>query len=123
MISGFPKTDFLFHKGLIIFNSKLSFFLSFPDFNEYDHLKQPSSILRFRHFQVSTEYHGVPDEILQRAAGFKAICIFVNKKIDENQGEILKANGNELILCCSAGFDNVRNFYFPFCKMYFGFAE
>lgn len=57
--------------------------------------------------EVSTGYHGVPDEILAKAKGFKAICIFVNKKIKDEQIDILKANGNELILCCSAGFDNV----------------
>jgi lactate dehydrogenase-like 2-hydroxyacid dehydrogenase len=55
----------------------------------------------------------VPEEILRRAAGFKAVCIFVNKKLEADvHGEILKSNGNQLILCCSAGFDNVScSFY------------
>ena len=35
------------------------------------------------------------------------MCIFVNKKILPSQVDILKANGNKLILCCSAGFDNI----------------
>ncbi len=50
---------------------------------------------------------GVPDEVLRHADGYTAICIFVNKKILDSQVEILKDNGNKLILCCSAGFDNV----------------
>ena len=45
--------------------------------------------------------------MLEKAKGYKAICLFVNKKILPDQIDILKANGNELILCCSAGFDNV----------------
>ena len=52
-------------------------------------------------------FHGVPNDVLAQAAGFKAVCIFVNKKIGKDQVEILKSNGNKLILCCSAGFDNV----------------
>ena len=52
-------------------------------------------------------FRGVPDEILKQANGYKAICIFVNKKIKPEQVEILKSNGNQLILCCSAGFDNI----------------
>lgn len=63
--------------------------------------------------EVATAFEGVPDEILAQAAGYKAVCIFVNKKISEAQGEILKSNGNQLILCCSAGFDNVP---VDFCK-------
>lgn len=39
--------------------------------------------------------------------GYTAICLFVNKKIKAEQVDILKANGNKLILCCSAGFDNI----------------
>ena len=31
----------------------------------------------------------------------------MNKKITNEQVDILQANGNKLILCCSAGFDNV----------------
>lgn len=31
----------------------------------------------------------------------------MNKKISPEQVEILRANGNKLILCCSAGFDNI----------------
>ena len=50
---------------------------------------------------------GVPDDILKQAECFTAICIFVNKKIASEQIEILKTNGNKLILCCSAGFDNI----------------
>ncbi len=61
----------------------------------------------FSVLQVATGFHGVPDEILKQADGFTAVCIFVNKKILPDQVEILKANGNKLILCCSAGFDNV----------------
>ena len=52
-------------------------------------------------------FHGVPDEILKEAEGYLAICLFVNKKIKAEQVDILKANGNKLILCCSAGFDNI----------------
>ena len=44
---------------------------------------------------------------MKQASGFKAICIFVNKKIKPEQVAILKSNGNELIVCCSAGYDNV----------------
>jgi len=57
--------------------------------------------------EVATDFHGVPDDVLKRAEGFSAVCIFVNKKILPEQVEILKANGNKLVLCCSAGFDNV----------------
>ncbi len=56
---------------------------------------------------MATGFSGVPDEILKEAAGFQSLCIFVNKKIAPAQVEILKSNGNKLILCCSAGFDNV----------------
>lgn len=49
----------------------------------------------------------MPDEILKQAQGFKGVCLFVNKKITEDQIQILVDNGNKLILCCSAGFDNV----------------
>ena len=38
--------------------------------------------------------------------GFTAICIFVNKRIEARQVDILKENGNRAILHCSAGFDN-----------------
>ena len=31
----------------------------------------------------------------------------MNKKITNEQVDILQSNGNKLILCCSAGFDNV----------------
>jgi len=55
--------------------------------------------------KVSKE-SGVSDENLKGAAGFTAICIFVNKKISAEQATILKDNGNKLILHCSAGFDN-----------------
>ena len=55
--------------------------------------------------KVSSE-SGVSDENLRGAAGFTAICIFVNKKISPEQVEIIKNNGNKLILHCSAGFDN-----------------
>jgi len=55
--------------------------------------------------KVSTE-SGVSDENLKGGKGFTAICIFVNKKIKPEQVEILKENGNKLILHCSAGFDN-----------------
>jgi len=53
-----------------------------------------------------SEESGVTDENLKGAAGFTAICIFVNKKISAEQATILKDNGNQLILHCSAGFDN-----------------
>ena len=53
--------------------------------------------------KVATGFHGVPDEILKQAHGYTAICVFVNKKISPEQVEILKDNGNKLILCCSAG--------------------
>merc|ERR1711872_415485 len=55
--------------------------------------------------KVSLE-SGVTDENLRGAKGFTAICIFVNKKIAPEQVDILKENGNKLILHCSAGFDN-----------------
>ena len=55
--------------------------------------------------KVSTE-SGVSDENLRGAAGFTAICLFVNKKILAEQVDILRDNGNKLILHCSAGFDN-----------------
>merc|ERR1712080_13573 len=55
--------------------------------------------------KVSTE-SGVTDENLRGAKGFTAICIFVNKKISDEQVSILKDNGTKLILHCSAGFDN-----------------
>jgi len=55
--------------------------------------------------KVSLE-SGVTDDNLRGAKGFTAICIFVNKKISAEQVEILKENGNKLILHCSAGFDN-----------------
>lgn len=57
--------------------------------------------------KLATEFHGIPDETLKEAAGYKAICLFVNKRMNADQVEILKSNGNALILCCSAGFDNV----------------
>jgi len=60
---------------------------------------------------VATGFTGVPDEVLRQAAGYKAICIFVNKKIQESQAHILKENGNQVILCCSAGFDNVKEIF------------
>ena len=60
-----------------------------------------------KHSQVATDFHGVPDEILEKAAGYRAICIFVNKKIQASQVPLLVKNGNKIILCCSAGFDNV----------------
>lgn len=52
-------------------------------------------------------FHGVPDEVLKEANGYTALCLFVNKKLKPEQVDILKSNGNKLILCCSAGFDNV----------------
>merc|ERR1711915_1061587 len=55
--------------------------------------------------KVSLE-SGVTDENLRGAKGFTAICIFVNKKIAPEQVDILKENGNKLVLHCSAGFDN-----------------
>ena len=56
---------------------------------------------------MESGFHGVPDDILRKAKGFTAICLFVNKKIIPEQVGILKNNGNKLILCCSAGFDNI----------------
>ena len=56
---------------------------------------------------MATGFHGVPDDVLKQAEGFQAVCLFVNKKLKPEQVEILKANGNKLVLCCSAGFDNV----------------
>jgi len=53
-----------------------------------------------------SEESGVTDENLKGAAGFTAICLFVNKKISAEQATILKDNGNKLVLHCSAGFDN-----------------
>jgi len=57
--------------------------------------------------EIATDFQGIPDEVLKQAEGYTAICIFVNKKILPAQVEILKSNGNKLILCCSAGFDNI----------------
>eukprot|EP00397_Hematodinium_sp_SG-2012_P009598 GEMP01009689.1.p1 GENE.GEMP01009689.1~~GEMP01009689.1.p1 ORF type:complete len:336 (+),score=89.87 GEMP01009689.1:234-1241(+) len=48
----------------------------------------------------------VTDDALKGAAGFTAICLFVNQKIAPEQVAILKQNGNKLVLHCSAGFDN-----------------
>ena len=59
--------------------------------------------------QVATGFHGVPDDILKQADGFTAICIFVNKRIQPGQIDILKANGNKVILCCSAGYENTEH--------------
>jgi len=53
-----------------------------------------------------SEESGVTDENLKCAKGYTAICMFVNKKIQPGQVEILKDNGTKLILHCSAGFDN-----------------
>ena len=53
--------------------------------------------------QVARDFHGLPDSILRDAAGFKSVCIFVNKRILPEQVKILKENGNSLVLCCSAG--------------------
>lgn len=58
---------------------------------------------------VATDFEEHPDDVLRQAAGFKALCIFVNRKVTDNQVSILKENGNKWILCCSAGFDNVPN--------------
>ena len=44
---------------------------------------------------------------LMEAQGYKAVCLFVNKILTEDQIDILAENGNKLILCCSAGFDNI----------------
>ena len=65
----------------------------------------PETEITFSFFllQVVDGFDGVPDDILKQAAGYKAICIFVNKKIAPEQVEILKANENQVILCCSAG--------------------
>jgi len=57
-------------------------------------------------FQVAADFQGVPDEVLLQAEGYKAVGIFVNRKIEDRQVEILKKNGNALVLCCSAGYDN-----------------
>jgi len=53
-----------------------------------------------------SEESGVTDENLRGGKGYTAICLFVNKKIQPGQVEILKENGTKLILHCSAGFDN-----------------
>jgi len=53
-----------------------------------------------------SEEGGVTDGNLRKAKGFTAICIFVNKKIEPRQVEILKENGTKLVLHCSAGYDN-----------------
>ena len=57
--------------------------------------------------KVALGFSGVPDSVLREAAGFTAVCLFVNKKISKEQVAILQENGNKLALCCSAGFDNV----------------
>ena len=59
------------------------------------------------YIRVAKGFSGVPDSVLREADGFTAVCLFVNKKISKKQVEILKDNGNKLVLCCSAGFDNV----------------
>ena len=51
----------------------------------------------FKLLQIAEGFHGVPDEILKQANGFKAICIFVNKKIKPEQVAILKSNGNGVL--------------------------
>jgi len=53
-----------------------------------------------------SEESGVTDDNLRKGKGYTAICIFVNKKIEARQVEILKDNGTQLILHCSAGYDN-----------------
>ena len=44
---------------------------------------------------------------MKQAKDFEAIGLFVNQKLNEAQIDILKQNKNKLILCCSAGFDNI----------------
>ena len=59
-------------------------------------------------YQDKVHPEKVPDSALRKdTVGFTAICLFVNKKIGEDQVKILKKNDIKLILCCSAGFDNV----------------
>eukprot|EP00397_Hematodinium_sp_SG-2012_P037999 GEMP01041279.1.p1 GENE.GEMP01041279.1~~GEMP01041279.1.p1 ORF type:complete len:336 (+),score=89.38 GEMP01041279.1:45-1052(+) len=45
-------------------------------------------------------------DALKGAAGYTAICLFVNQKIAPEHVATLKQNGNKLVLHCSAGFDN-----------------
>ena len=56
---------------------------------------------------MASGFRGTPNGVLMEAQGYKAICLFVNKKLTEEQIDILAENGNKLILCCSAGFDNI----------------
>ena len=56
---------------------------------------------------MASGFRGTPNGVLMEAQGYKAICLFVNKKLTEEQIDILAHNGNKLILCCSAGFDNI----------------
>lgn len=41
------------------------------------------------------------------AAGFKAVCVFVNDQLDEQVLQVLAANGTQLIALRSAGFNHV----------------
>ena len=56
---------------------------------------------------MATKFSGLPDEVLAEAAGYTALCLFVNKKIAKDQVKALAESGTKLILCCSAGYDNV----------------
>ena len=57
--------------------------------------------------KLATDFEGVPNEVLKQAAGYWAVGLFVNRKITENQLEILSKNGNKILLCCSSGYDNL----------------
>ena len=57
--------------------------------------------------QVENWVGGLPDEVLRRAVGYTAIGFNVNSRILPNQIDILKNNGNKLILCFSYGCDNI----------------
>jgi len=46
------------------------------------------------------------DSAIQAAAGYNAVCLFINKDIRADQVEILKKNGTKIVLHCSAGFNN-----------------
>ena len=56
---------------------------------------------------MASGFRGTPDGVLKEGQGYTAICLFVNKKLSEQQIDILSENNNKLILCCSAGFDNI----------------
>lgn len=57
--------------------------------------------------KIASGFVGVPNEVLDEAAGYKALGMCSNRRIAPSQVEIMKENGNQLILCFGAGYDNI----------------